>query len=141
MKHQISKIKVKDGSDANQMLVKKLVRNFIAHGTLETTQTKAKILNAVMQNLVHKALSGTEASVNILLPYLQNRKAVDAFVAEITTRQGTHPASGSVKMLKLGMRPGDAASIVRVVWTHQLPEAKKEVTKEVKKADKVKKTK
>jgi hypothetical protein len=44
-------------------------------------------------------------------------------------------------MLKLGMRPGDAASIVRVVWTHQLPEAKKEDKKEVKKVEKVKKTK
>ncbi|MEI7652701.1 MAG: L17 family ribosomal protein [bacterium] len=125
MKHQISKFKVKDGSDANQMLLKKLVRNFIAHGKLVTTLKKAKPLSAIMQRLVHKAASGSEASLNVLLPFLQNKKSATLFIDEVKLRLGANPTSGSVRVVKLGNRIGDAAPVARVEWTREMPEAKK----------------
>ena len=65
-------MKIAKGVDANTMLLKKLVRNFVEHGHITTTQTKAQYLVATINSLAHKALSYNEAVKNTLLPFLRD---------------------------------------------------------------------
>jgi ribosomal protein L17 len=127
MKHKISKIKVSAGSDANQMLIKKLVRNFAQSGSIVTTITRAKILSATIQTLAHKALASTQSAKNVILPYFATAEAAQSFIDQVIARQTTKVASGCVRVLKLGARDGDAAPIAQVIWTNELP------TKEIQK--------
>jgi ribosomal protein L17 len=132
MKHKISKVKIKNGSDANQMLMKKLVRNFVASGTLKTTMTKALYLKSAIESLSHHALSYNEATKNVLLPYFNTLEQVNKFVEISKKRTMNDTGSGIVKILKLGERAGDAAPIGKVVWSKVIEEPKKEVKKIVK---------
>ncbi|MFO0703313.1 MAG: L17 family ribosomal protein [Patescibacteria group bacterium] len=141
MKHKVSKLKIKSGKDANKMLIRKLVRNFADHGSLKTTETKAKYLKSKLESLVHKTLSYNEAVKNELLPFFITEKEVLAFVETAKKHAKNQTGSGSIKIVKYGERFGDAASIVEVVWTHsEAPEEKKQKNnKTVKQKEEVKK--
>lgn len=131
MKHKISKFKIKSGDDANQMLLKKLVRNFVANGSLKTTMTKARYLKSTIESLTHSALNYTESTKNILLPYFGTVEQVLQFVDAAKVRSVNGTGSGIVKVVKLGARAGDAAPIGIVTWSKELEIVKK--TKEKKK--------
>lgn len=125
MKHKVKKIKIKKGSDANQMLMRKLVRNFVSHGSLKTTMTKASYLKSTVESLSHTALTYTEAGKNMLLPYFGTLPDVTRFVEMVKTRSMNETGSGIVKIIKLGERSGDSAPIGKVVWSKVIEEPKK----------------
>lgn len=80
MKHKISKIKIKSGKDANKMLMRLLVRNFVASGHIKTTKTKALYLKGILDSLADSALHYTQAAKNRMLHLFITEKAVLAFV-------------------------------------------------------------
>ena len=135
MKHRISKFKIKSGDDANQMLLKKLVRNFVKNGSLKTTMTKARYLKSTVESLAHSALNYTESVKNILLPFFSSVHEVNDFVESVKARSLNGTGSGIVKIVKLGTREGDAVEVGKVIWSKDLEPAKK--TK-VKKTDNAK---
>lgn len=107
------------------MLMKKLVRNFVTHGTLTTTVTKGFYVKSIVESLSHDALTLTEARKNVLLPYFATTAGVTRFVEIAKKRSMNETGSGIVKILKLGARAGDAAPICKVVWTKEVEEPKK----------------
>jgi ribosomal protein L17 len=117
MKHKVKKIKIHSGQDSNQMLIKKMVRNFAASGESVLPLRRAKYLQSVMQTLSHKALHYTQSSKNSLLPYFGSEKSVLAFV-ETVKRNVKDVASGCVTVKRLGYRGLDAALMARVSWKH-----------------------
>ncbi len=139
MKHKVSKFKIKSGKDANKMLMRKLVRNFVVNGKIKTTLTKAKYLKSKIESLAHMTLSYSESVKNVLLPYFQTEQSVLFFVDAVKKRVSNGTGSGCVKMQKLGERQGDASPMAQVVWTNsEVVEEKKEMKKKSKKT-KVKK--
>lgn len=138
MKHKVTKLKVKRGSDANEMLAKKLVRNFASTGALKTTATKAFYLKSLIESLGSRALKSDNASKNVLLPYFSSSIALNKFVDEVKKRTIDGTGSGIVKLKKLGKRFGDAAPFTQIVWTKEIEapkkakKDKKAVTKETK---------
>lgn len=107
------------------MLMKKLVRNFVAHGTLTTTTTKGFYLKSILESLSHGALTYNEARKNVLLPYFSTTAAVTRFVEIVKKRTMNETGSGIVKILKLGARASDAAPVCKVVWSKEIEEPKK----------------
>jgi large subunit ribosomal protein L17 len=139
MKHKVSKLKIKSGKDANKMLIRKLVRNFVVNGKIKTTLTKAKYLKSKIESLAHMTLSYSESVKNVLLPYFQTEQSVLLFVDEVKKRVTNGTGSGCVKMQKLGERRGDASPMAQVVWTNsEVVQEKKESKKKPNKS-KVKK--
>ncbi len=132
MRHRISKIKIKSGRDANRMLMKKLVRNFVACGSMETSEAKGKYIKATIDSLVHKALNYSQAAKNVLLPYFNTEKEVLAFVEIAKERANKNSGSGAIKVLKLGNRFGDAAPIVKVMWSKEIAPVEKKTSKKSK---------
>src|SRR3989344_7505307 len=83
MRHRVKKVKFKQGRDANKMLVRKLVRNFIANARIETTINKAKVLKSNLERLVEKAKKETEANKIYLLRILNDKKIVLRMFREV----------------------------------------------------------
>lgn len=118
-------MKIKRGNDANQMLLKKLVRNFVVSGSMKTTMTKASYLKSALESLSQDALKFNEANKNILLAYFGTLAKVMEFVEIAKKRSMNETGSGIVKILKLGARAGDAAPIGHVIWSKEIEEPKK----------------
>lgn len=125
MQHRKKTIKFKEGQDAKQMLIKKLVRGLLISQKITLTVTKAKVIKSIMEQLVEKAKTRTEANKNYLLRQVTDRKLVDVFFNKIgplfKDRQG-----GYLRIKRLGARVSDGAEMAVLEWT-VLPEKEKEV--------------
>ena len=134
MKHRIGKIKFGNGYDANKMLMRQLCRNFFLEQKSTTTRERAKAMQMVIEKLVSKAKSKTEANKNQILKYFGEQALVDRLF------QTVGPAfekidGGYTKVTLLEQRQSDGALMAQITWAHPLTkevEVKKEkVTKAV----------
>ena len=134
MKHRIGKRKFGNGYDANKMLMRQLCRNFFLEQKSTTTRERAKAMQMVIEKLVSKAKSKTEANKNQILKYFGEQALVDRLF------QTVGPAfekidGGYTKVTLLEQRQSDGALMAQITWAHPLTkevEVKKEkVTKAV----------
>ena len=119
MWHRVKKIKFRAGSDANQMLVKKLASNFFAKGKLTTTFKKAKVLKSVIERLVEKTKEKTEANKNYLLRYITNKQLLK-LLFESVGKVLKDKKGGYVRLIRLGARNSDGAEEARVEWAYPI---------------------
>lgn len=135
MYHRIKKIKFRAGSDANQMLVKKLFLNFLKNGKITTTLKKTKVLKSVIERLVEKAKIQNEANKNYLMHYITDAK-MTKFLFETVGPAIKKIAGGYVRIVRLGARESDGTEIARLEWAYPIviEEKKPEVKKVEKKS-------
>jgi len=115
MLHRKRAIKFKDGQDAKEMLIKKLVRAMLIDKKATLTVKKAKIMKSILERLVEKAKEKTEANKNYLLRQVTDKKLVDIFFSEIGVlfkdRKG-----GYLRLKKIGARTSDGAEMAILEW-------------------------
>jgi large subunit ribosomal protein L17 len=147
MIHKTKKIKFKDGQDANQMLMRKLVYNFLRYSRITTTEAKAKALKMYLDRIVSKTKEKTEANKNYILRYFSDKKIISVLFDQIGPAVA-HINGGYVKTVRLQQRESDATMMVQLLWAHPVVvdwgDKKEEPVKEVKaekKAPKVKEPK
>lgn len=119
MKHQIKKIKFRGGKDANTMLVRKMCSNFISHGTLTTTQAKAKMMKSVLDTLIAKTGERTEGNKNYMLRILADAKLVDRLFTQLGPKT-KDIKGGYVTLRRDKIRMNDGSQMVQVTWAHDL---------------------
>jgi len=135
MKHRIAKRKFGCGYDANKMLMRQLCRNFFLEQKSTTTKERAKAMQIVIEKMVSKAKSKSEASKNEILKYFGEPALVDRIINTVG------PAfekinGGYTRVSLLEQRQSDGAMMAQITWAHPLIETKKaEVTKEVKEVE------
>lgn len=115
MRHRVKKIKVRSGKDANSMLVRKLVLNFLKKGSIRTTLKKAKLVKPVVERLVDKAKKNNEASRNVILRKLGHKEFIETLLKEIGPRFGTR-IGGYVRIVKDQQRGSDGSEMAIVKW-------------------------
>ena len=115
MRHRVKKIKVKLGKDANKMLFRKLLFNFLKKGKIITTLKKAKILKSLLERIVSKSKIKSEANKNYLLRYINDRKTIQ-LLFDVIGPLFKDLVSGYIKITKIGKRQGDAALKARLEW-------------------------
>lgn len=115
MRHRVKKIKVRSGKDANRMLMRKLVSNFLIKGSIRTTLKKAKMIRPVVEKLVTKAKENTESGKNYLLKYLGQKKLVSVLLKEIAPRF-TARIGGYVRITKSIQRESDGSHVASLKW-------------------------
>ena len=136
MKHRIAKRKFGCGYDANKMLMRQLCRNFFLEQKSTTTKERAKAMQIVIEKMVSKAKSKTEASKNEILKYFGEPALVDRLIKTVG------PAfekinGGYTKVNLLEQRQSDGAMMAQITWAHPLTKevevvkTKTEVTKVV----------
>ncbi|MBI2051545.1 hypothetical protein HYT33_02160 [Candidatus Roizmanbacteria bacterium] len=116
MRHRRKVKKFKSGKDANKMLFRKLTRNFLSRGTIVTSLKKAKVLKSEIEKSVQKAKKNTQASRNVLLKKIADKRIIDILSKQVVP-VFTDVSSGFVRLIKLGQRASDGTEMVKVEWT------------------------
>lgn len=119
MVHPTKKAKFQHGKDADSMLIKKLVSNFLKHGSLVTTLKKARVTKTAVERIVEKAKNKTESNKNYLLRTVGNIETISLLFDEVGPSL-REKKGGYVRILKLGERASDGALCGKLEWTHPI---------------------
>lgn len=86
------------GRDKNERtaLFKNLIGSLILHGSITTTEAKAKAIKGLVDKKINQAKKGKDSRFKEIIPRLKNR------------------TSGYISLIKLGPRQGDGAKMVKM---------------------------
>lgn len=84
--------------------------SLIMHKRITTTLPKAKALRVYVEPLITKSKEDSTASRRLVFSYLQNKYAIKELFSTVAEKVGDRPG-GYTRVIKLGTRKGDAASI------------------------------
>ncbi|MCM1078335.1 MAG: 50S ribosomal protein L17 [Bacteroidales bacterium] len=84
--------------------------SLIMHKRITTTVAKAKALKKYVEPLVTRSKEDTTNSRRVVFSYLQNKSAVTELFKVVAPKVGDRPG-GYTRIIKLGTRQGDAASV------------------------------
>ena len=84
--------------------------SLIKHKRITTTLAKAKALKKFVEPLITRAKDDTTNSRRVVFRYLQDKEVVNELFKEISVKVGDRPG-GYTRVIKLGLRRGDAAPI------------------------------
>ncbi len=87
--------------------------SLIEHKRINTTVTKAKALRQFAEPLITKSKSDTTHNRRIVFSYLRDKHAVTELFRDVAVKVGDRPG-GYVRIIKLGNRQGDNASMAMV---------------------------
>lgn len=116
MKHRVSTIKFKYGKDANKMLTRKLLKNFVVSGRMTTTEKKIKLVKRQVEKLVQLAKRNTETSRVLLRSHLADRRVEDVLIKYVAPVFKDR-VSGFTTLVHLPQRESDGAIVARLQWS------------------------
>ncbi|MCA9372049.1 50S ribosomal protein L17 [Candidatus Woesebacteria bacterium] len=117
MKHVRKTIRFSDGYDADRMMVKKMMRNFLLNAHLTTTEARAKAVKSVMEKILTKTKEVNEANKNYIARYIPNTKMIATLFDQVGPALKDIPG-GYLRIVRLNERAGDKAMMVRLEWAH-----------------------
>jgi len=129
---KITKKRFSFGKDANKMLERKLLKNFIMHGKLTSTEKKIKFIIPTIEKIISTAKKNTEASKNIINKKISDKKIVNIIINNIIP-VFKERSSGFTKYYRLFNRISDGTTMARLEWTEPVVIEKKIKVKKVKK--------
>ena len=133
MRHRTNKFTFGSGIDANSMLMRKLMKNFMSSSHIETTIARAKALKVYMDRIVSKTRVYSESNKNYLLRYFPEKKYQKVLFDQIGPAIAKI-SGGYVRIVRLGQRDNDGAMMARVEWAHPVVidwESKKKSSKKI----------
>ena len=96
-----------------QMMFRNLVTEILDHEKIKTTEPKAKVLRGLAERMITLAKTGTLHARRQAMSYILDKKVTDKLFAEIGPRYAERHG-GYTRILKLGLRMGDGASMVQI---------------------------
>ena len=87
-----------------------MASSLIMHKRITTTLAKAKALKKYVEPLITRSKSDTTTSRRVVFRYLQDKYAVMELFGTIAAKVADRPG-GYTRVIKLGLRQGDAAEI------------------------------
>ena len=91
-------------------MLSNMASSLILHKRITTTLAKAKALKTYVEPLITRSKEDTTNSRRVVFRYLQNKFAVTELFKVVAEKVGDRPG-GYTRVIKLGTRRGDAASI------------------------------
>lgn len=116
MRHQNAGRKLNRTSAHRTALLRNLVAALIHRERIRTTDAKAKELRRVADRMVTLGKQGTLAARRRAFDRLRDRVAVQKLFGEIAPRFKDR-AGGYTRIVKIGLRAGDAAPLSLIEWT------------------------
>jgi large subunit ribosomal protein L17 len=113
MRHQKAGRQLRRTSEQKLALMRSLATSLLEHGSIETTEAKAKELRPFVEKLITKAKSGTLHARRLAGRHVQKRETADKLFKEIGPRYAQR-AGGYTRILKTGHRKGDGAEMARI---------------------------
>ncbi len=102
--------------------------SLIMHKRITTTVAKAKALKKYVEPLITKAKDDSTNSRRVVFSHLQNKEAIKDRFGSVGQKVGDRPG-GYTRIIKLGLRKGDAAEIAFIELVDFDPEMAKTETK------------
>ncbi len=113
MRHRVKKRPLGRKTAHRRSMLKNLATSLIVHGELVTTKGKAKELRRFVEPLITKAGTESLANTRQLAAVIEQKKAATKLRTELGPKYKDRPG-GYVRLVKLGTRPGDGATSVKV---------------------------
>ncbi len=118
MRHQKSGRKLNRTSSHREAMFRNMAVSLLRHEQLVTTLPKAKELRRVAEPLITLAKSATLANRRLAYSRLRDREMVGKLFDDLGVRFKDRPG-GYLRILKTGLRRGDAAPMARVQLTER----------------------
>ena len=128
MRHLKSGRKLNRSGAHRTALFRNLVTSLIEHEQVRTTDAKAKELRRVADRMITLAKRGTLHARRQAAAYVRTRKAVQKLFDEVANRFRERPG-GYTRIVKIGLRHGDAAAMSVIELTDRGDAAKVEAEK------------
>lgn len=136
MKHGKKIHKLQRNASQRKALLSNLAGQLIEHGRIRTTLAKAKALRPVAEKLVTLAKRDDVHTRRQAVAYLRQKELVQKLFTEVAPaakdRQG-----GYCRIIKLGFRTSDAASMALIEWVDRPGLESAEIVDEVEVAEEV----
>ncbi len=87
-----------------------MASSLIMHKRITTTLAKAKALKKYVEPLITRSKTDTTTSRRVVFRYLQDKYAVKELFGTVAAKVADRPG-GYTRVIKLGLRQGDAAEI------------------------------
>lgn len=87
-----------------------MASSLIMHKRITTTLAKAKALKKYVEPLITRSKNDTTTSRRVVFRYLQDKYAVKELFGTVAAKVADRPG-GYTRVIKLGLRQGDAAEI------------------------------
>ncbi|MGD0231583.1 MAG: 50S ribosomal protein L17 [Syntrophorhabdales bacterium] len=124
MRHLKAGRKLNRTSSHRKALFRNLAAALFYHESIKTTNPKALELRRVADRLITLAKSNSTHAVRLAFAYLRDKKAVKKLFSDIGTRY-TNVNGGYTRVLKIGLRKGDAAPMALIELTQKKDEEEK----------------
>jgi large subunit ribosomal protein L17 len=111
MRHSVFGRKFSRTKNERRRLLQGLVRDLLIRGTIKTSLPKAKAAQPMIEKLITKAKSGSQASLNQIEKVLASKDIENSLLADAKTRFANRN-SGFTRIVHLGKRLGDATEEV-----------------------------
>lgn len=125
MKKNVFGRKFKRDVNARTALFKGLMSELVLHGRIKTTEQKAKAIRASAEKLIKKAQKDANLARKLLSPELIP-SAIEKVIKDIAPKFASRNG-GYTRMVKLGKRFNDDASLVMMEWVEGVGVENKEV--------------
>lgn len=113
MKHRIKARTLGREKAPREAMLKNLATSLILHEAVVTTEGKAKEVRRYVEPLITRSKDKTLANIRRLHAELPEEGAVKKLFAYLGPKYKERPG-GYVRLVKLGTRPGDGATRVKV---------------------------
>ncbi|HZV82484.1 MAG TPA: 50S ribosomal protein L17 [Geobacteraceae bacterium] len=113
-------------------MFRNMVTSFLNHERITTTDAKAKELRSIAEKMITLGKRGDLHSLRLAASYIREKSVVTKLFNEIAPRY-TDRQGGYTRIVKLGLRPGDNASLsmIELVSEPCTPKPKKAASPKV----------
>ena len=111
MRHRLYGKHLGRNKDERDVLFKNLVQSLILHGSIQTSEAKAKAIKGLIDKIINLAKSKT--SQRLLQAYLINESLRERLIKEILPKLENR-VSGYTSLIRLGRRLGDNTMVVKM---------------------------
>jgi large subunit ribosomal protein L17 len=135
MKHQVKTKKLSRTKPHREAMLSNMAISLFTHRTIRTTDSKAKELRRFTDRLITTAKTNTLAARRQVFAQLRDKTIVKKLFDEIVPHFSERP-SGYTRVLKVGVRKGDGASVSLVELLTPKPKVETDKDKKDKKKKK-----
>lgn len=113
MRHRKKRKILSRGTSELRLLVRNLAKSFFTYEKIRTTETKAKLIRPVIEKIITIGKKNDLHSRRKIIKIIDNNKLASKIIKDISPKYATRNG-GYTKIIKLGKRIGDNASLVEI---------------------------
>ena len=110
MRHRIAGRKLSRPTAHRMSMLRTTVTDLLRHESIQTTEAKAKEIRRLAEKIISRGKKGTLHDRRLAAAFLTDDSVVAKLFAELGPRYEQRPG-GYTRIIKLGQRKGDAASM------------------------------